>query len=59
MHFVLENLFVQLILFAKMISRMAAPLLMLLDGCHAESLSNEQGHQLDMNLIICYNDMAQ
>ena len=59
MHFVLEHLFVRLILFARMISRMAAPLLILLDGCHAESLSNEQGQELHKNLITCYNDMAQ
>ena len=58
-NFVLEHLFVRLILFARMISRMAAPLLILVDGCHAESLSNEQGQELHKNLITCYNDMAQ
>jgi hypothetical protein len=58
MHFVLEHLFVRLILFARMISRMAVPLLILVDGCHAESLSNEQGQELHKNLITCYNGMA-
>ena len=55
MQFVLETLFVRLISSA----RIDVPLLIRLDGCHAESFSNEQGQELDINLITCYNDLAQ
>ncbi len=34
-------------------------LLIQLDGCHAESFSNEQGQELDNNLTTCYNDLEQ
>jgi hypothetical protein len=53
MHFVSEIQFVWLIFF----SRIDAPLLIRLDGCHAESFSNEQGQELDINLTTCYNDL--
>jgi hypothetical protein len=55
MHFVLETLFVRLILSA----RIDSPLLIRLVGCHAESFSNEQGQELDNNLMTSYNDLAQ
>ncbi len=55
MHFVFEKLFVRLILSA----RIDALLLIRLDGCLAESSSNEQGQELDINLITCYYNLVQ
>ena len=54
MHLVSEISFVRLKL-----SRIDAPQLIRLDGCHAESFSNEQGQELDINLTTCYNDLEQ
>jgi hypothetical protein len=55
MHFLSKISFVRLILS----SRIDAPSLIRLDGCHVESFSNEQGQELDMNLTTCYNDLEQ
>ena len=55
MHLVSEISFVRLMLS----SRIDAPQLIRLDGCHAESFSNEQGQELDINLTTCYSDLEQ
>jgi hypothetical protein len=43
------------------LARIAAPQLIRFDGCHhdAESLSNEQGQERDINLATSYNHPAQ